>query len=92
MHDSHAAGLESEVAAHLMQSAAERGRPIATLDAHVEFFDSGILDSLSLVDFVTFLERRYDITIPGADISPENLGSLSAVVQYLQRRLAPDAR
>ena len=80
--------VEQELAAYLKQTAAERRRPLLSLGPDDHFFESGILDSLSLVDFVAFLEHRYGIEIPGADISPENMGSLRIVVEYVQRRLA----
>ena len=92
MNDRRAEGLEEELTAYLKQGALERGKPVPALGPHDEFFDSGILDSLSLLDFVSFLERRCGIDIPGADIAPENLGTLSAVVEYLKKRLAPQQR
>ena len=47
--------VEQELAAYLKQTAAERRRPLLSLGPDDHFFESGILDSLSLVDFVAFL-------------------------------------
>lgn len=47
----------------------------------------GIVDSFSMVSLKRFLERKYDISIPDADASPEafdNVNSIAALVQRFQ--------
>jgi acyl carrier protein len=78
--------IQDEIVAYLRRVAASRGRPAREIAPDVSFFDLGILDSLSLLDFVTFLEGLHAIEIPGHDIVPENFGSLAAVIGYLRRR------
>ena len=48
--------------------------------------DSGILDSLSLLRLVVFLEERFGITIGDADLLPENFASVNAISAYLRTR------
>jgi len=48
--------------------------------------DSGILDSLSLLRLVVFLEERFDITMGDADLLPENFASVNAICAYLRAR------
>ena len=48
--------------------------------------DSGILDSLSLLRLVVFLEERFDITMGDADVLPENFASVDAICAYLRAR------
>lgn len=48
--------------------------------------DSGILDSLSLLRLVVFLEERLGITLDDADLLPENFASVDAVCAYLRAR------
>ena len=48
--------------------------------------DSGILDSLSLLRLVVFLEERFGITMGDADLLPENFASLNAICAYLRSR------
>jgi acyl carrier protein len=50
--------------------------------------DSGILDSLSLLRLVVFLEERFEITMGDADLLPENFASVNAVCAYLRSRKA----
>ena len=47
----------------------------------------GIVDSFSMVSLKRFLERKYDISIPDADASPEafdNVNSIAALVKRFQ--------
>ena len=48
--------------------------------------DSDILDSLSLVRLVLFLEERFEITIGDTELLPENFASVNAICAYLRAR------
>jgi acyl carrier protein len=48
--------------------------------------ESGILDSLSLLRLVVFLEERFGITVGDADLLPQNFASVNAVCAYLRAR------
>jgi acyl carrier protein len=48
--------------------------------------ESGILDSLSLLRLVVFLEERFGITVGDADLLPENFASVNAICAYLRDR------
>ena len=48
--------------------------------------DSGILDSLSLLRLVVFLEERFGITIDSTELLPENFASVNAICAYLRSR------
>ncbi len=48
--------------------------------------ESGILDSLSLLRLVVFLEERFGITVGDADLLPENFASVNAICAYLRAR------
>jgi acyl carrier protein len=78
--------IEQEMTAHLMEVSAARGKP-AIIDPDQSFFEAGILDSLSLLDFVSFVEQRYGLDVEGRDIVPENFGSVRSVADYVCRRL-----
>jgi acyl carrier protein len=49
--------------------------------------DSGILDSLSLLRLVVFLEEQFGITMGDADLLPENFASVNAICAYLRDRV-----
>jgi len=50
--------------------------------------DSGILDSLSLLRLVVFLEERFGITMGDTDLLPENFASVNTICAYLRAREA----
>ena len=41
--------------------------------------EQGLLDSLSLMKLVAFLERRYRLVVPEEEITPDNFTSLAAI-------------
>jgi len=45
----------------------------------------GIVDSFSMVSLKRFLERKYDISIPDADASPEAFNSVNLISVLVQK-------
>ena len=60
--------------------------PALPLANETSLLDSGILDSLSLLRLVVFLEERFGITMGDADLLPENFASVNAICVYLRAR------
>lgn len=58
------------------------------LTNETSLLDSGILDSLSLLRLVVFLEERFGITMGDTDLLPENFASVNAICAYLRSREA----
>jgi acyl carrier protein len=63
-----------------------RDRALLPLADDASLLDSGILDSLSLLRLVVFLEERFAITMGDADLLPENFASVNAICAYLRAR------
>jgi acyl carrier protein len=63
-----------------------RDAALLPLAAETSLLDSGILDSLSLLRLVVFLEERFGITVGDADLLPDNFASVSAICGYLRTR------
>lgn len=49
--------------------------------------DSGLLDSISLIDLTVALESRLQITVPILDITRENFNSVQLIHEYLDGKL-----
>ncbi len=81
-----ATSVQEELKAYLVKAAAARGRHVTDIGPDAPLMEAGILDSLSLLDFVLFIEKRYGIEVPGEEIEPEDFGSLAGVTAYLCRR------
>ena len=58
------------------------------LSNETPLLDSGILDSLSLLRLVVFLEERFEITMDDADLLPEYFASVDSICAYLRAREA----
>lgn len=51
-----------------------------------ELLLSGMLDSLSVMSLVSFLEQTYDLKVPFEDVVIENFESLEAMGRYVDSR------
>ena len=52
------------------------------------FLENGIIDSMGVLELVTFLESTFSIRVGDEEVLPENLDSISRVVAYVRRKLA----
>lgn len=59
-----------------------KGR-VSNLSADDDLLDSGILNSLGILQLVSFIEERMDMEVPDEDVVYENFNSVSALVAYL---------
>jgi acyl carrier protein len=50
--------------------------------------ENGIMDSTGILELVAFLESDFEIQMSDAEIVPENLDSIAAIVAYLERKRA----
>ncbi len=56
------------------------------LDPRASFMESGILDSTGVLELVAFLEETFGIKIGDAELTPENLDSLSRIATFVERK------
>jgi acyl carrier protein len=55
------------------------------LDVDTPLISSGIVDSFSMVSLKRFLEKKYAISIPDADASPEAFDTVTKIVSLVKR-------
>jgi acyl carrier protein len=55
------------------------------LDVDTPLISSGIVDSFSMVSLKRFLEKKYAVSIPDADASPEAFDTVTKIVALVQR-------
>jgi acyl carrier protein len=55
------------------------------LNESTPLISGGIVDSFSMVSLKRFLERKYNISIPDADASPEAFDSVNNIVTLVNR-------
>lgn len=58
------------------------------LDDDDSFMDKGILDSTGILELIFFLEEEFKVQVSEADMVPENLDSVSSLLQYLGTKAA----
>jgi acyl carrier protein len=75
--------LPSSVMSFLNQAAAETRNSLPDRDSSL--FQSGVLDSFTLVDFVTLLESECNIKIDDVDLRPENFDTIAKVEGFIRR-------
>jgi acyl carrier protein len=59
------------------------GKPIDPAPEE-SLFESGALDSFTLADLVTALEKEFAVKIPDADLTPRKFDSVARIEAYLQ--------
>lgn len=52
-----------------------------------DLLDSGLLDSLGLVDLITAIERRFDIVVNLMDLDLDDIRTLGSIVRLVGDRL-----
>jgi acyl carrier protein len=55
------------------------------VDADTPLISSGIVDSFSMVSLKAFLERKYSITIPDAEATPEAFDTVNSIVEIVKK-------
>ena len=56
------------------------------LEEERSLLDSGVIDSLGILDLVAFMEETFDIEATDEDLVPENFDSVSALVRYVESK------
>lgn len=57
----------------------------------VSFLQQGIIDSLGVMDLVSFVESELGVKVDPADITPENFDSVNRLSAYVERKSAVGA-
>lgn len=73
--------INDYISRELVQDAA-----LLPLSDDTSLLDSGILDSLSLLQLVVFLEERFGVTVGDTDLLPQNFASVQTICAYLRSR------
>lgn len=61
------------------------------LSNDAKLIESRILDSLSLMQLVLFIEQRFGVVVSAEELVPENFESVDVIVAYLRTKKAKTA-
>lgn len=53
------------------------------------FLDSGILDSMGIMELVFFLDENFSIKVESEEMMPDNLDSIDNLLEFIKAKLAP---
>jgi acyl carrier protein len=53
-------------------------------DSDDALLEEGIIDSLGLLEVVTFIETEFDITVDDAEVTLDNFGSVNAIAAFVK--------
>ena len=53
------------------------------------FLDEGIVDSMNVLELVSFVEDQYGIKVADSDIVPDNFDSVSKLAAFVQVKKSP---
>lgn len=56
------------------------------LDASTPLMTGGILDSLSALEVVSFLEDTYGIKVAASDVNLNNMSTLTSIAEFVQSK------
>jgi len=57
------------------------------LNRTTPLLESGILDSLGILELVGYMEQHYKIVVSDEDLIPENFESIDRIASYIVRKL-----
>lgn len=59
--------------------------PLHEIDGELSLVESGLIDSLALLQIITYLEQTYDIDFREKGIDPGDLKSVNAILEFIAR-------
>ena len=48
--------------------------------------ESGIIDSVKMLDLIQFLEEKFKVEVDDEDLYPENFDTLTAIAEYISSK------
>jgi len=59
--------------------------PLEEIDGELSLVESGLIDSLALLQIITYLEQTYRIDFSEKGIDPGELKSVNAILEFVAR-------
>jgi acyl carrier protein len=53
---------------------------------HDRLLDKGVIDSMSIVEMISFVEREFGVTAKEEEISDANFGSLAGIARFVTEK------
>ena len=56
-------------------------------DDEASFLDEGIIDSLGVIELVTFVEKQFGVSVADQELIPDNFDSVRKLDAYIRHKL-----
>jgi acyl carrier protein len=60
--------------------------PAVAFAPDTSFISTGLIDSISIVEVITFVEQYWEISVDPSELSVENFDSMAAIAAYAERK------
>ncbi len=80
------ASMKREITDKIIELASALGNDVSGLRDDEILPEKGYLDSASIIELVVWLEDYFEITLEDSEITLENLGSINAMTNYIQKK------
>jgi acyl carrier protein len=81
-----ASDVRSEVEVVIFGYLAKRFPALAQCEADTPLLENGAIDSLGILELVTFLGERFGVSLDDTDFDPEILGTPAGLVRLIERK------
>jgi acyl carrier protein len=61
-------------------------------DNDTSFINEGLIDSMGVMELVTFVQSEFDITVEQQEVTPDNFDSVNKLVAFIRRKQAVKAQ
>ena len=58
------------------------------LNSNDSFFEKGIIDSTGILEIILFLEEEFAIKVADHEMVPENLDSVTDIVNFIEKKVS----
>lgn len=77
-------GIHIRIRTFVLQKFPQAKKRVLTDD--LMLLESGIIDSLGVLDVVQFMEDTFHVKVNDEDLTPENFGTLQAMVSFVEQK------
>ncbi len=76
--------LHREELIAFLQSIQRPDAPLGAIDENAHLVESGLIDSLAMIEIIGFLESTYGIDFAETGVDPDELGSVSHILNLIE--------
>ncbi len=63
------------------------GRTNVSLDGDDSLLEEGLIDSTGVLELVTFIEDKFDVTVEDEELVPDNLDSINRLITFIEAKV-----